>query len=275
MQGLWTNRGSLGDFVRNGLSSFYQTDVSEVYIAVAFFTEKEVVEEFLNSKCHVRMVVRLGFPTNPKALRQLIEKPDIEIRYYSASSFHPKLYIFGDKVAFVGSANLTQKALRANQEIVVSITAEDPRFAELKSLFSDYWNESKVLTPESIAVYDEIYEKHRSARDDIYRIDEELQSKIGKNEFPNIQRGGKKKSKENIFLDEYRKTYQEFVVAFGKIKNVYESTGRRKNNFFDIPLRLEIDSFLSFVREQYATRESWKDQSVGWSDDKKELEAIS
>jgi HKD family nuclease len=92
MEGLWTNRRLLGDFVQNGLRP-YQTKVSEIFIAVAFFTEKEVVKEFLDNNCHIRMVVRLGFPTNPDALRSLYKNPNIEIRYYSDPYFHPKLYL--------------------------------------------------------------------------------------------------------------------------------------------------------------------------------------
>ena len=256
--------------MENGLRS-YQTDISKIYIAVAFFTEKEVVEEFLNNDCHVRMVVRLGFPTNPKALRSLVEKPNIEMRYYSDSSFHPKLYIFADKIAFVGSANLTRKALRTNQEIVVSIEAEDPRFDELTSLFLDYWNESQVLTSESIAAYEAVYEKYRNSIKALDCIDEETQSKVGKNTFPNIGRGKRRRSEESLFLDSYRRAYQESVTAFKKIKDVYESVGRRKNDFYDIPIRIEIDSFLSFVRDVHATQESWRDQSIGWSDDKEAL----
>jgi HKD family nuclease len=145
MHGLWTNRNSLSDFVQNGLYA-YKATVSEVYIAVAFFTECEVVKSILDDNCHIRMIVRLGFPTKPSALRELIGKPNIEMRYYSDSSFHPKLYIFGDKVALLGSANLTQSALLTNQEIVTSIDSEDPRFNELASLFSDYWEYAQVLT---------------------------------------------------------------------------------------------------------------------------------
>ena len=98
MEGLWTNRNTVSDFVHNGLSQ-YQASVSEVYIAVAFFTESDVVNSILDNGCHVRMIVRLGFPTYPAALQQLIKKHNIEIRYYSDKSFHPKLYIFGDRVA--------------------------------------------------------------------------------------------------------------------------------------------------------------------------------
>lgn len=270
MQGLWTNRNSLSDFIKNALQ-FYQRKVSDIYIAVAFFTEKNIVQEFIDNNCHVRMIVRLGFPTNPTALRQLITNRNIEIRYYSDPSFHPKLYIFGDQVALLGSANLTTSAVLTNQEIIVSIESDDPRFDELGSLFSDYWDESQVLTTEVIDKYESIYKKYQSSINNIYKIDSDIHDNIGKTTFSNINRGTIKKTKENIFLDSYRKTYQESVAAFERIKEVYVSFNKRKNNSSNIPLRIEVDSFFSFVRDTYATKESWKEQPIGWDDGKKLL----
>lgn len=270
MEGLWTNRNSLSDFVQNGLQ-YYQSSVSEVYVAVAFFTEDQVVNDIISSGCHVRMIVRLGFPTRPAALRALINNNNIEIRYYSDSSFHPKLYIFGDKAALLGSANLTRSALLTNQEIVVSIESDDSRFDELTSLFFDYWNESQVLTIDVLDAYELIYSKYGKAINDLSRIDDEIQSKIGKTVYPNINRGIAKKSKKNIFLDDYRRTYQETAAAFEQIKKVYESVGRRKNENKTIPLRLEIDSFFGFLRDVHATHEIWRDQPLGWNGDRKRL----
>ena len=267
---MWTNRNSLSDFVQNGLR-LYRSDVSSIYAAVAFFTESDVVNELAHSSCHVRLVVRLGFPTSPNALSAIINNPNIELRYYSDKSFHPKLYIFGDRVAFVGSANLTRSALLTNQEIMVSIEPEDPRFSELASLFTDYWNEAQVLTPDNLATYTEIYKKHSRAINDISFIDEETESKVGKSVFPNIDRGKKKKSKENIFLDNYRKTYQESVAAFEKIKSIYDQKQRRKIESCQIPLRLEIDSFFSFVRDVHAIQETWKDVPLGWSEERQRV----
>ena len=267
-QGLWTNRSSLRDFVINGIRHNLN-DISHIYIAVAFFTEEEVVKE-LAHKGHVRMIVRLGYPTNPKALQKLIRNRNIEIRYYTDTSFYPKVYIFGDRVAFIGSANLTKAALQTNQEVVVSIGSEDPRFSELLSLFSDYWNEAEVLTSKVISSYESIYNNFSQSINGIYLMDEETQSKIGKTTFSNINRGQSKKTKEKVFLDNFRKSYQESVTAFNKIQAVYQSVGRRKNNA-DIPIRLEIDAFVNFVRHEYAKRETWKEQPIGWNEDRKIL----
>lgn len=174
-------------------------------------------------------------------------------------------------MAFVGSANLTRSALLTNQEIVVSIEPEDPRFGELASLFSDYWNEAQVLTPDKLAAYKEIYKKYSRAINEVSLIDEETELKVGKSVFPNINREKEKKSKENIFLDNYRKTYQESVGAFKKIKSVYEQKKRRKIESCQIPLRLEIDSFFSFVRDVHAIQETWKDVPLGWSEERQRV----
>lgn len=207
MNGLWTNRSTANDFFKNALNSYWSS-ASKVDIAVAFFTDEEAIESMISkNSCRVRMVVRLGFPTKPSALRALINRKGIEIKHYSDSAFHPKLYIFDDKVALLGSANLTQKALHLNQEIMISIESKDPRFDELATLFSDYWDEAKDLTSESLVAYEESYKKHGKAiSDNINRIDEKVQSKIGKVSFSDRVKDKPKKSSLNI-----QTTKQELV----------------------------------------------------------------
>lgn len=264
MEGLCTNRNSLSDFVKNGILSATQ-NAMDVYIAVAFFTEADVVQEIASNDCHIRMVVRLGFPTNPYALRKLMSNSNIEIRYYTSHSFHPKLYIFGDQIALVGSANLTGKAILSNQEVVVSVNSSDERFNELASLFSDYWSEASVLNTDTLDDYEKIYSKYMSASKAIDDINNELLTKLGDVVFPNINRGIKKKSNENIFIDSYRKTYQESVTAYNQVQKIYQTFGQRKVEESKVPLRLEIDSFFSFVRDKHATHEKWRETTLGWN----------
>lgn len=269
MEGLYTNQTVLRDYVKNGILAY--SDVLNIYIAVAFFTESSVVEDIAANGSHIRLIVRLGFPTNPHALKKLLSNPRIEIRFFSNPSFHPKLYIFGDQTALVGSANLTGAAINANQEIVVSVDSTDERFTELAVLFSNYWNEASVLTEEIIKDYEKIYSKSQKAAKEIEDGNTEVIKKLGDIVFSNIKRGTKKKSKENIFIESYRKTYQESLSAFKYIRNVYESMGKRKIDEETIPLRLEIDSFFSFVRDHHATHETWRETPIGWTDERERL----
>jgi len=269
MKGLYTNRNIERDFVQNGIFASAQED-ENIFVASAFFTESDVVKELTDRNCHVRIVVRLGYPTSPKALRAILGNKKVEARFYTNSSFHPKLYIFGDKVALVGSANLTKSAILTNQEVVVEIDSEDPRFTELSNLFLDYWNESAVLTEESILKYETIYNKNKEAISKIEQIEDEVNKEIGDVVFSNINRGKKKHTKESIFLDSYRKSYQEAVSAFSYIQNEYVKHGRKIDES-RIPLRMEIDSFFSFVRDLHATQESWREKPIGWGEYSREL----
>ncbi len=254
---LYSNRNSRSDFIQNAVNSLI-TKANNINIAVAFLTDTSVLENLINQGCRVRIVVRLGFPTAPNALETLLKIPNIETRFFSDRSFHPKLYIFGTSGALVGSANLTNSAMTTNQEIMVHIDAEDNIFAELVDLFSEYWDESKVLTQQIVKDYKIIYESFKSLSSDVLNIETEIHKKIGKVVGFNIGRDKTKQSKKNLFVEDYRKTYQESVSAFNAIRQVYENIGKRKKSEKEIPLRLEIDSFISFVRDKHAQTDNWK-----------------
>ena len=147
---LYSNRNSHHDFIRNAINTLITKAKTIKY--AAFLTDTNVLENLSKHGCKVRIVVRLGFPTSPKALESLLKITNIEARFFSDNSFHPKLYIFGSSGALVGSANLTHAAMTTNQEIMVHIDAEDDIFTELVDLFSEYWEESKVLTSKLLKI---------------------------------------------------------------------------------------------------------------------------
>lgn len=254
--GLYANRNKYRDFVQNAIYDL-TTEPTNVYIAVAFFTEADVIESLIAKGCCVRLIVRLGFPTNPSALQRLLDNEKVEIRFFTSHSFHPKVYIFGDRVALVGSANLTRAAIVTNQEVVVSIASEDARFNELAVLFSDYWSQAKVLTEVALKEYAGIYAKFQGLQNEVSKLEAAVIDKLGEVVPDNINRGRVKVSKEVLFLEDFRKTYQEGVRAFNVVRGVYEKSGYRKAGAGSVPLRVEIDSFISFVRDRRAVGESW------------------
>jgi len=254
--GLFTNRNSRGDFIRDAIIKHAQ-DVDNVFAAVAFFTDAGLVKELLQGK-YIRLIVRLGYPTSPSALAEL-KALKVDIRYFTDRSFHPKLYIFGDEVAMVGSANLTGAAVMTNQEVIVTIPSHDKRFSDLARLFVEYWEQAKVLNDDVLAEYQKYYQNLMKLRKEVEEFDNKVieNSKIGHVVARNINRGKIKESQENIFLESYRKSYQEATSAFDVIRSVYAEVGNRKASETDIPLRLEIDSFISFVREEHDKENFW------------------
>lgn len=267
---LWTNSNSREDFVKNGILDCCESpSVANVYIASAFFTDTQTIEEIVANDCHVRLIVRLGYPTNAEALKKILNNNRVEIRYYTDSSFHPKLYIFGNEVALVGSANLTRAAVISNQEIVVSIDADDPRFDELMVLFNDYWQNSKVLDKETLDIYAALCNKHAQNMRGTYDVTQELQNAVGKSVFPNIDRGIPKPDKKTVFLEDYRKKYQEWVTAYEEIKAVYNSVGKRKDNISSVPMRIEIDAFVSYIRNTHAYKDQWEKSLISLPKERK------
>lgn len=257
MEGVFANRTAHRDFITNELQRC-GVEGRDVFIAVAFFTETDVVRQFLERGCNVWLIVRLGFPTNPAAIDRIKDHPNLKLRVYSARTFHPKLYIFGDEIALIGSANLTHAAITSNQEVMVSVDREDERFSELAAIFQDYWDCADVPTQDMLKLYAALYrqfEKHENAAEILAR---EAAEKLGNTSPDNINRGKKKPAKQSLFLSHFRKAYQEGVAAFNVVRQVYEASGYRKASEADIPLRLEVDSFISFVREREATGESWR-----------------
>jgi hypothetical protein len=157
---------------------------------------------------------------------------------------------------------MTNNALWSNQEVCVLIDSDDPRMEELSALFSFYWNHARVLTEEILRKYEEATSDLRRIWLDEKKLADEVKAKIGHVEVPNIGRDEVKESGERLFIEDFRKTYQEFLSAFAVVRRVYERVGRRKVMESQIPLRLEIDGFVTFVRQTVAKVSAWKETTL-------------
>ncbi|MBR8179305.1 phospholipase D-like domain-containing protein [Burkholderia ambifaria] len=253
MKNVFANRSKKGDFIVNEM----EERGCDVYIASAFFTHAEVVEKLLDDDCRVLMIIRLGFPTSPDAIKQVINHPNIQLRIYTGHSFHPKLYIFGEEFALVGSANLTRSALLTNQEVMVRIDSADEKFSELMEIFDEYWDGAEVPTEMQLSTYKALYSEFAKHQGSIDNLGKKVLEKLGETAPNNIDRGNTKASKQSVFLSSFRRSYQECVSAFDVVRGIYKGIGYRKASEEDIPLRLEIDSFISYVRERHAIGQSW------------------
>ncbi|OBZ18910.1 hypothetical protein A8L34_05005 [Bacillus sp. FJAT-27264] len=247
MENIFSNSMKRSDYLSDEMLKFAKN--SEVDIAVAFFTNEKFLMDLIDSGCSIRLLIRLGFPTDGISLKRIFEyKNKIQIRYYTSKSFHPKLYIYGNDVAFLGSSNLTNAGIKTNQELNVSIDSEETIFGELKDLFEDYWTEASVLTLEYIKEYIEIIKELKTRN---IEVEKTIINKFGDSSYPNIIRiDKKKKSKSREFEQGLLKRYQSFVQKFRTLRDIYESTGLRKAS--ELPIRIEIDQFLNWIREEKA-----------------------
>jgi hypothetical protein len=252
---MYTNTSKRKDFFENAFAH-YSSPPCSVLIAVAFLTEPEPVLKLIGGGCRVRLIVRLGFPTQPSALRKLLGVEGVQVKYINNQTFHPKLYIFSERAALVGSSNLTRSALLTNQEINVSIPVADPRYEELVATFMDYWRQVRVLEPDVLDKYERLFRKYERAHRDLSQMENDVMA-LAVTRIDNIGRGDREHDAEDEFLEDYRATYLGFLDAFRTVERVYRTDGRRKVPENTLPIRLEIDSFLSWIRSKHATGDSY------------------
>ncbi|MBD3338865.1 MAG: hypothetical protein GF353_07145 [Candidatus Lokiarchaeota archaeon] len=245
---LYTNTSKRKDFLRSVLERYGKN--TDVDIAVAFFTNANYIKYLVKNKCKVRLIVRLGFPTSARDLSEIISIPNVSIRYFTSVHFHPKLYIFGNSVAVLGSSNLTDSGIQTNQELNILIESEDPIFDELKIIFAEYWAAARPLTKIMLRDYNIIVS---ALGDSIKKSEKNIQDRLGHVEFKNITRPDTdNKPSEEIIYDEFLKKYEMFLKKFDELKQIYESLNVRKVNESELPIRIEIDQFLNWIRQKKA-----------------------
>lgn len=223
-----------------------------VLIASAFFADSDLLIKMLENNCTVYMIIRLDVGTSPEALLKVIDKPNIYIRYFSERYFHPKLFIFGREIAYLGSANFTHSGLTVNNELDVEITSDEPIFDDLDSTFSDYWEQAEVLTKERIIAFQEaikgcyIPEPHQA-----------ISKAVGTVMYNNAGFDGSDLSKEDRFISDFRKNYQIYIGKFNQLKSIFEEIGTRR--YPDLPIRIEVDRFLWWLGVEHVKGKSYKD----------------
>lgn len=246
---LYTNSNKKSDFLKSALEKNIKEN-EDIYIATAFFSDIDFIKKAIEKNCNIKLIVRISLATSMQRLKEISEMNNVNIRFFTSNKFHPKLYIFGNSIAFIGSSNLTQSGLKSNQEINISIESENPIFDDLKSLFYEYWEQAEVLDNNYIQKFIEIEEKYYDIDKKVNNYQSDIKE-IKECEFDNITIIGKKKqSKEATFISDFKKKYQLFLSNYRKLESIYKSFGKRKDA--SLPLKIEIDQFLSWIREKEA-----------------------
>lgn len=104
--------------------------------------------------------------TQPSALRELMQFPNIEIRAYTKGGFHPKGYIFEHSNYYsiiIGSANLTASALTMNQEWSVKfLSCTDGQIVfTVREEFEEIWNQADIVNEDWLQSYSGKYEEKK------------------------------------------------------------------------------------------------------------------
>lgn len=139
------------------------------YFAIAFITQSGLIclKECL--KCLQEKNITGDILTTdylyfnqPKALQELQQYPNLNIRIYTKENFHIKGYIFEQNdyyTLIVGSNNLTQTALKANKEwsLKINSLANGSLIHNTLSQFQQMWQEAMPLTDIWLKQYTDKY----------------------------------------------------------------------------------------------------------------------
>lgn len=250
---LFTNSNDKHDFFKTELlNSIKEND--NIFIATAFFSDTDIINKAVEKNCNIKLIVRLSLATPIKNLKEVYNKKNVHIRFFTSESFHPKLYIFGNTKSFVGSSNLTKSGLRTNQEINISIESDNSIFDDLIAIFYDYWEEAEVLNDNIIEKYSKIEEEYYNVDIQIKNFKQKLKEEIGDFKFDNIKTvTNTKRNKKLSYISDFKRKYQIFLDCYKRLTEMYTSSLikleiNRKYN--DLPLKIEIDQFLNWIKEK-------------------------
>lgn len=249
---LFTNSNDKHDFLKTALKySIKEND--DIFIATAFFNDTEIINNAIEKNCNIKLIVRLSLATSIERLKELYNKKNVHIRFFTSESFHPKLYIFGNSVAFIGSSNLTKSGILSNQEINVSIDSNNIIFDDLINCFYDYWESAEVLNDNIIEKYSKIEEEYYNVDIQIRNFKQKLKEEIGDFKFDNITTiDNAKKNKKLSYISDFKRKYQIFLDCYKRLTEMYKLSliklkiNRKYNN---LPLKIEIDQFLNWIKE--------------------------
>lgn len=128
------------------------------YFAIAFITQSGLIclkecLKLLQEKNITGDILTTDYLyfNQPKALQELQQYPNLNIRIYTKENFHIKGYIFEQNdyyTLIVGSNNLTQTALKANKEwsLKINSLANGTLINNTLSQFQQMWQEAMPLT---------------------------------------------------------------------------------------------------------------------------------
>lgn len=130
----------------------------QFYFAIAFITQSGLIclkecLKLLQEKNITGDILTTDYLyfNQPKALQELQQYPNLNIRIYTKENFHIKGYIFEQNdyyTLIVGSNNLTQTALKANKEwsLKISSLANGALINNTLSQIQQMWQEAMPLT---------------------------------------------------------------------------------------------------------------------------------
>lgn len=194
------------------------------YFAIAFITQSGLIclkecLKLLQEKNITGDILTTDYLyfNQPKALQELQQYPNLNIRIYTKENFHIKGYIFEQNdyyTLIVGSNNLTQTALKANKEwsLKINSLANGALINNTLSQFQQMWQEALPLTDIWLKQYTDKYYSLQKLK----RQFATAQENISTNVTPNKMQQEALKALEKLQQDNKHKALLISATGTGK-----------------------------------------------------------
>jgi len=151
--------------LRKGILSSSRVKIAVAFLSKDGFEELEAdLKRSLNSGNNVQLIVGISdfHITDWQALTKLLEISvafsNLEVRYFYAEGFHPKVFFFEnveERSAIIGSSNLTNPGLTKNVEANVLLEGyeSDKVFRDIEVFYRNLWEASPYLNEDVIERY--------------------------------------------------------------------------------------------------------------------------
>lgn len=236
------------NYIKNFFSKLNGKILGDVYIATPFFNEPDIIQDLNANGYRVYLIVRLSEATSPEAIEKIIDLENVQIRFFNDHYFHSKFYITPTD-CMLGSANMTKNGLCANSEVNIAFDKEIDYeiYDELKNIFYIYWENASVFTSEKLKEYKKYFKNTSITKSN---FDSNLQnSKTLQTNSASSSKIDTNLDKQNIMVQAFQRDYQNFQKYMNTLKDLYLSYNKRILPR-DIPIKYEIDRFLSFLQTE-------------------------
>jgi dsRNA-specific ribonuclease/HKD family nuclease len=244
------------------------SNASEEIILVAPYIKHDVTRKILRlavqKGVHIRTITRLraedlsGKASDLDAIKLLTNTHlGIRLETRRRDNLHTKLYIVDDKVAIVGSANLSYSGLRHNHETCVVLNTPAD-IAAARSIFDSLWSDAPTINASQIATTEEqirsIKTRPRIEIDHFYNNDSSGSSQLDDKDIlidTLIDQATSEDKREEIQLEPHPEGAD---VATGKLRQIEAITDfiERGERF-----SLQLNSMFGLKTSDAATPYSW------------------
>lgn len=239
--------------------------VRKVYAAIAYNQDDSLIKSCINNNIPMDWwcLFNSELSTNINLLVEALKNPNIKV-YPIAEYYHPKLIYFEGYGLYIGSANMTYKALKHNVEAGVFIQEEELKPKDLDEFYNFFEylkNNSINLTRADIKKLKKFNDFKKEKEVKLSPLKKEINDKFNEefSQFNSLIPGSTQKdnSKSNNELIKRNNFYKEWRMVQNELEYISNKLEKCKIPEWvskDAPMSIITDRFLHAYYESYVLK---------------------